>query len=287
MTSALRTEFGEHLLAEARLAARKVLRALNSSNFNAAKEAISAYDAQLTCAAAEVSTRNEAELNDLYVLRTYSAFLLVYTQTWEAVLLQRCSESWRFLQDSLDGLRQIRKFSAISMGFFEKQLLELEKSYPYGVFFSVGVKVGHFECSICGLNIDSDACLHRRGELYSGVLAYGIARNFQEMDHVSMVSSPRDKRCVVHYDDDAEQFKVLRYLSELLRTGHFRVGDFGRLQFSKRQRPNPDYQKLGRNDPCYCGSGAKFKHCCISKEFVEGDHVDIVAEPKNVEDAVS
>jgi hypothetical protein len=26
-----------------------------------------------------------------------------------------------------------------------------------------------------------------------------------------------------------------------------------------------DYSKIGRNDPCPCGSGAKFKNCCIDK----------------------
>jgi len=26
-----------------------------------------------------------------------------------------------------------------------------------------------------------------------------------------------------------------------------------------------DYSKVGRNDPCPCGSGAKFKNCCIEK----------------------
>jgi len=49
---------------------------------------------------------------------------------------------------------------------------------------------------------------------------------------------------------------------------------------------NPDYVRLGRNDRCYCGSGKKFKRCCESKQYVETDHVDIVAEPKIIEDAV-
>ena len=26
-----------------------------------------------------------------------------------------------------------------------------------------------------------------------------------------------------------------------------------------------DYSKAGRNDPCPCGSGEKFKNCCIDK----------------------
>ena len=26
-----------------------------------------------------------------------------------------------------------------------------------------------------------------------------------------------------------------------------------------------DYSSVGRNDPCPCGSGEKFKNCCIDK----------------------
>jgi hypothetical protein len=25
-------------------------------------------------------------------------------------------------------------------------------------------------------------------------------------------------------------------------------------------------QPLGRNDPCHCGSGRKYKHCCLDKD---------------------
>jgi len=26
---------------------------------------------------------------------------------------------------------------------------------------------------------------------------------------------------------------------------------------------------LGRNDPCHCGSGRKYKHCCLAKDEAE------------------
>ncbi len=29
--------------------------------------------------------------------------------------------------------------------------------------------------------------------------------------------------------------------------------------------PRPDFSNVGRNDPCPCKSGAKFKNCCIDK----------------------
>lgn len=29
--------------------------------------------------------------------------------------------------------------------------------------------------------------------------------------------------------------------------------------------------KIGRNDPCPCGSGKKYKNCCLGKEAQEGE----------------
>lgn len=37
--------------------------------------------------------------------------------------------------------------------------------------------------------------------------------------------------------------------------------------------------RIGRNDPCPCGSGKKYKHCCIDKElpeFSEADNTDLL-----------
>ena len=35
---------------------------------------------------------------------------------------------------------------------------------------------------------------------------------------------------------------------------------------SKKEEPPPPRQKIGRNDPCPCGSGKKFKRCCMKKQ---------------------
>jgi hypothetical protein len=29
---------------------------------------------------------------------------------------------------------------------------------------------------------------------------------------------------------------------------------------------SPDPNSLGRNDPCHCGSGKKYKQCCLGKD---------------------
>lgn len=36
--------------------------------------------------------------------------------------------------------------------------------------------------------------------------------------------------------------------------------------------------KTGRNDPCHCGSGKKYKHCCYEKDSVKHEEPVIEAE---------
>lgn len=36
------------------------------------------------------------------------------------------------------------------------------------------------------------------------------------------------------------------------------------IQYQNRKPSVREYQKIGRNDPCPCGSGKKYKNCCLS-----------------------
>ena len=42
---------------------------------------------------------------------------------------------------------------------------------------------------------------------------------------------------------------------------------YGKTVFDREDKQEPIVvkKKIGRNDPCYCGSGKKYKKCCISK----------------------
>lgn len=287
MNNELRTIEAKELLGDMKPLARTSLVAINELRFSDGQDILQGLRGLVDSARSNPIAESDDYHNDLWVIERYVDFLAKYGHLWKSILDRRFSESWHLLQDALDHLRSIKKFSNIDIEFFEDQLLELERTYPYNVFFSIGATVEFFECSICGKDIDSQECLHVRGNLYGGVMAYAIAKNITQLDHISMVSHPADKRCVVSYEDDGEQFKLVRYVSSLMSSKRCRISDFGRLQFSKRLRPNPDYRKLPRNDHCFCGSGKKFKHCCIGKERIEGDHVDIVAEPRCIEHAVA
>jgi uncharacterized protein YecA (UPF0149 family) len=41
--------------------------------------------------------------------------------------------------------------------------------------------------------------------------------------------------------------------------------------------------KLGRNEPCFCGSGQKYKKCCLVKEEAREKEAQVLAQrPENV-----
>ena len=41
---------------------------------------------------------------------------------------------------------------------------------------------------------------------------------------------------------------------------------------------------MGRNDPCHCGSGKKYKRCCYEKDSVKHEEPIIEAVPANEEE---
>ena len=226
-------------------------------------------------------------LNDQYLLKRVVDILLSYSKYWQNIVNNDFSGSWTHLQNCLDYLRLVKKFQSNQdlnfEAFFENQLLELEKLYPYNIFFSTGITVELFECSICGKDIDSFECDHLKGELYRGKMACGIARNITQCDHIAMVNHPKDKRCVVTYENDGPQFNAVRFLSNLISQKKFTPLSFHHLNFKKIRIKNPDVISQGRNDLCACGSDKKFKKCCSDKEFIEKDHMDIIGQHVDID----
>ena len=256
---------------------------LNCLNFESAEDQLGICIDSFKKSKKLVDCIDENYLNDLYVLDSYLSFWRSYCETWKLIVNKEFKESWCKLQDSIDLLKTLKKFSRIRLDFFENQLLELEKAYGYHIFMSAGIIVEEYECSICGKDIDSLECNHRIGRLYRGEIASGIAKNIT-IDHASLVSSPDNKRCVVSNENDSHIFTIIRYLSNVIENKQCSISDFNRIEISENKHKNPDYVPQGRNEQCSCGSGKKFKKCCIDKEYIDGIHADILAEPFALDD---
>lgn len=231
---------------------------------------------QLRVARELYASSPDAVHDDIFILETYITFFRAYGRLWWEISKGNFSVSWGVLQDANDALRLIRKFSGLRLDYFSEQLSSLETLYPYNVFSSCGFVVERFECSICGNDIDSFECHHRKGELYRGQMAYGIAKNILDIDHIAFVDDPANKRCVITIPDTALGFSGVRYLGNALNQDRISVSTFGSVVWNKIAAPNPGYTRLGRNEPCYCNSGKKFKRCCIGKKFIESDHAEIL-----------
>ena len=252
---------------------------LHQKNFIKSRSILSDLSNQIEI----IETEDELVLNDIYLFKVIISFHNSLVSLWEDITNQKYSSSWIFLQNCFDNLRTINKFSLNnkknkSLNFFEKQLLVLEKLYPYKIFASIGWEVLYYECSICKNDIDSFECPHNIGELYSGKMAIGIAKEITDINHFSMVENPLDKRCVVQYEDDSEYFKILQYMNKMLTLNKLTPITYYDIDESPRKIHNKDYMKLERNEKCFCGSDKKFKRCCINKEFIEEKHIELIVD---------
>lgn len=55
--------------------------------------------------------------------------------------------------------------------------------------------------------------------------------------------------------------------------GKMKTIDYAELMRQLKTKPIVrDYKKVGRNDPCPCGSGKKYKNCCLKSGKYETRH---------------
>lgn len=69
------------------------------------------------------------------------------------------------------------------------------------------------------------------------------------MDAVQNTTDIQEKNEAMQAAIDNDQIKKLQVLAQQYKNAH-----------TQKVR---EYPKIGRNDPCPCGSGKKFKNCCL------------------------
>jgi preprotein translocase subunit SecA len=63
-----------------------------------------------------------------------------------------------------------------------------------------------------------------------------------------------------------ENVKLERKQTFVMSRGEAAQGGGGKTESGKGVTVRRDGKKVGRNDPCPCGSGKKYKRCCLPKE---------------------
>ncbi len=87
-----------------------------------------------------------------------------------------------------------------------------------------------------------------------------LLRNILAMDHLSEMQT-REIRDTVKILEDPEKFEEdLKQLCDRIKKEDHELKDGEVIKESTKKR------KLGRNDSCHCGSGKKYKKCCLEND---------------------
>ena len=207
------------------------------------------------------NTNNERLANAIFVVNEYSKLFRLVGEYYHLLDVRGYEESWDMLQNCFDTLRLISRFceNLYDLPEIERNLKSYEE-YPFKLFFSPEYIISKSHCSLCGASMQNISCPHRKGELYWGKLAVEIVDEIKELQAVSLVEHPDNKRLVAKDADDKrpleEKFKLLDYFLDLRIS---KTAIYDKKIYSVR---NEIYKGVGRNEMCPCGSGEKYKTCC-------------------------
>ena len=185
--------------------------------------------------------------------------------------------SWNTLQDCLDLAVFVGKFTDLQNRFDLPDIIQLlskyEKLYPYNLFLSSEFIIKSAHCSICGKSMLNLDCPHIAGNIYWGEIAIRCVDEIEKFQAIALVRNPEDKRCIIESEEmqklpESERFKKLYLFCNLNKSFLINFD----IEEKIENRRDLSIPKQGRNDRCACGSGLKFKKCCIDKMYYKHLH---------------
>ncbi len=162
--------------------------------------------------------------------------------------------------------------------FIEKHTSQFQSLFPYTFFASPAMLHLREKCSICGKPISiRNPCGHKPGEIYNGEMCGHEITEMQVLE-VSITQKPAHKYAVmipVNSDtgsqEDGYDYALVKYVVARLRSPFYAW----HVHWTKIRHPHSRFRHVGRNDPCPCGSGKKYKLCCLRESGVLYPHVEV------------
>lgn len=218
-----------------------------------------------------IEWKDEKLANSQFVFKEYFQLFYSLGKYFELLKDKEYKKSWNVLQDCFDIVKYVRRFcnNRYELDEIYDLLIQYEALYPYSVFASSEYIISKSHCSICGKSMQSLECTHIKGNLYWGEPAVEHIDKIEKMQAVAMVKHPEDKRCILEVSDEnrteEEKFKML---NDFLALNQPFLQRF-LIKSIKEVRTKDGVSKVGRNQPCPCGSGLKFKRCCGKDMYYE------------------
>lgn len=137
--------------------------------------------------------------------------------------------------------------------------------FPYKSFTSPEFISQHC-CSVCKeLITPRNQCEHEVGKIYDGEMCCKEVKN-AELLGLAIVDNPVQKYSVINHE--SYNYEHIKYLVERLPSPWIM------WTYTKSVKLMHMYENIGRNELCLCGSGLKYKKCCLRKKR-ENEHFEI------------
>lgn len=131
--------------------------------------------------------------------------------------------------------------------------------FPYKFFLSPAFTSRH-RCSVCNeLITPRNYCGHDSGEIYDGEMCSKIVVDIDPLE-ISIVNNPVQKYSVLFSPNYEYSYHIVKKLVTNLSS------PWESWSYNISKKFIPKYEKVKRNELCPCGSGIKYKRCCLGKK---------------------
>jgi len=203
-------------------------------------------------------------------------------------------DAWCALEDVELGLFSLENHYCIydekgdpyRLQLIAKLTKQFQDLYPYVWFISPAMLIKQKICSVCQKPISvRNPCGHIVGEIYNGERCVREITEF-DMLEVSTVKNPVQKYSVMflhHETDETIDNYNYSHVDYVIR-GLRQPFDDWDAEWIDIFRPRDPDDNLRRNDLCPCGSGKKYKKCCLKKPGIAAKHLQVTFSIKPPDD---
>lgn len=222
----------------------------------------------------EVSQNNQIAAKEIWCLEQVYKVIQHYLSAIKNLRDKKHFEAWCAFDRAEIELSFLRKHldfedNKYYLKFYDRIIFQYQKLFPYQYFMSRESVIKRSSCSICGITVSlRRPCAHRLGEIYNGEQCCHIIEDV-EILAMAIVKNPFDKYTVLFPQGMEYNYTMLDNLLGQIS----RPYDDWDLDILKERKQ--EYIGIGRNNPCPCNSGKKYKFCCLDTENELFDHYRI------------
>jgi len=228
----------------------------------------------------------EADANQFWVYEQIVDIHKEFTEAFELLKEKKYYQAWCKLEHiEITFIFLKRHFNYGSneykLHFIEKSVRNLQAIYPYRIFSSIEIIEKEKKCNICDKIVTiRNHCGHKVGNIYGGEMCVRVVTKCDLMG-IALVENPVNKYTVPFTVDpktneqvDHYNYDIVDYLMSLLT----KVYEPWDLLVRHILIPHDDYNNMGREQYCPCGSAEKYKDCCLLHDGVRGLHYDFIVK---------